>query len=136
MRSVPHSRIIRGARDGSASAPSNGRIHRTLGHMSAFVGRVDELVRLGGVVHAAERGEVATAIVVGDPGSGKSRLLAEAAARAAPPTQFRVVGYEPESEVPLASAAALLRALANVTPHGPGLEALVFGADKDASPLE
>ena len=104
--------------------------------MSAFVGRVDELVRLGGIVHAAERGEVAAAMVVGDPGSGKSRLLAEAAARAALPTQFRVVGYEPESEVPLASAADLLRALASVTPHGRGLEALVFGAEKDASPLE
>ncbi|MDP9266488.1 MAG: LuxR family transcriptional regulator [Chloroflexota bacterium] len=104
--------------------------------MSAFVGRVDELVRLGDIVHAAERGEVAAAIVVGDPGSGKSRLLAEAAARAAPPTQFRVVGYEPESEVPLASAADLLRALASVTQHGRSLGALVFGAEKDASPLE
>jgi len=104
--------------------------------MSAFVGRADELVRLGGIVHAAELGEVAAAVVVGDPGSGKSRLLAEVAARAALPMQFRVVGYEPESEVPLASAADFLRALASVAPHGRGLEALVFGAERDASPLE
>jgi DNA-binding NarL/FixJ family response regulator len=104
--------------------------------MSAFVGRIDELAALGGIFHAAERGDVAAAIVVGDPGSGKSRLLAEAAVSASLSARFRVVGYEPESEVPLASAADFLRAVANVAPHGRRLEALVFGAKEDASPLE
>ena len=55
-------------------------------------------------------GEVAAAIVVGDPGSGKSRLLGEAAARTDLPNHFRVVGFEPESEVPLAAASEFLRA--------------------------
>jgi DNA-binding CsgD family transcriptional regulator len=104
--------------------------------MSAFVGRIDELAALAEVAGAIRRDEVAAAVVIGDPGSGKSRLLAEATARIEPPNQFPIVGYEPESEVPLASAADFLRALAGVTSHGRGLEALVFAAEEDASPLE
>jgi DNA-binding NarL/FixJ family response regulator len=105
--------------------------------MNAFVGRIDELAALAQVADAAIRGEVAAAVVVGDPGSGKSRLLAEAAARTELPTRFRVVGFEPESEVPLAAGSELLRALATATPHGRRLDELVFGAaPEDASPLD
>jgi hypothetical protein len=104
--------------------------------MSVFVGRVEELGVLGQIAGAAARGRVAAAIVLGDPGSGKSRLLAEAAARARLPNRFSVVGYEPESEVPLASVSDLLRALADATPQARRLGALVFGrADEEASPL-
>jgi DNA-binding CsgD family transcriptional regulator len=105
--------------------------------MSAFVGRVDELAALAeiGTVHV--RSEVAAAMIVGDPGSGKSRLLAEAAVRADLSNQFRVVGYEPEREVPLAAASGFVQALADATPQGRRLEALLFDADtEDASPLE
>jgi hypothetical protein len=35
--------------------------------------------------------------VVGDSGTGKSRLLAEAAARSGLPHHLRVAGFEPES---------------------------------------
>lgn len=105
--------------------------------MSAFVGRIDELATLAEVADAFGRGEVAAAVVIGDPGSGKSRFLAEAAARAELPNQFRIVGYEPESEVPLASASDLLRALAEATPQGRQLGALVFDAEREeASPLD
>jgi DNA-binding CsgD family transcriptional regulator len=105
--------------------------------MSAFVGRVDELAALAQIADAATRGEVAAAVVIGDQGSGKSRLLAEAAARAELPNQFRIVGYEPESAVPLASASDLLRALAEATPQGRQLGALVFDAGReDTSPLD
>jgi len=105
--------------------------------MSAFVGRVNELAALGEIAGAAVRGHIAAAVIVGDPGSGKSRLLAEAAARADLSNQFRLVGYEPESEVPLASASDFLRALAEVRPQGDGLEALVFDAGRaEVSPLE
>ena len=105
--------------------------------MNAFVGRIDELAALARTADAALRGEVASCIVVGDPGSGKSRLLSEAAAQAKVPNQFRVVGFEPESGVPLAAASEFLRALAATTPHGSRLEELVFGAaPEDTLPLE
>ena len=53
------------------------------------------------------------------------------------PNHFRLVGFEPESEVPLAAASEFLRALATATPDGRRLEELVFGAGPDEiSPLE
>jgi predicted ATPase len=110
---------------------------RTLRHMSVFVGRVDELAALCEIAAATAGGQVAAAVVVGDPGSGKSRLLTEAAARARLTNRFAVVGYEPESDVPLAAASDFLRALADAAPQGRRLEGLMFGrADEEASPLE
>src|SRR5262245_16133725 len=105
--------------------------------MPVFVGRVHELAALGRIANAAACGQVAAALIVGDPGSGKSRLLAEAISRPRPPNRLRVVGYEPECQVPLASASELLRWLADATPQGRRLEAFVFGAGRhEASPLE
>jgi DNA-binding NarL/FixJ family response regulator len=104
--------------------------------VNAFVGRREELVELAEIAGAAAAGDVAAAIVVGDPGSGKSRLLAEAAARARLSNRFRVVGYEPEREVPLAAASDLLLALAATT-GARGLEALLFGdAREEAAALQ
>src|SRR5919106_3848874 len=94
--------------------------------MAAFVGRADELVALGEIAGAAARGDVAAAVVVGDPGTGKSRLLAEIADRAQAANAFRVVGYEPERLVPLAAAADVLRALASRPSAGDRLGAMVF----------
>ena len=105
--------------------------------MAPFVGRVDDLAVLREITVAVVAGDVAAAFVVGDPGSGKSRLLAEAAARAQLSSCFRVVGYEPEQQVPLAAAADLLRALGQMTSAGGALEALVFGAaSRERSTLE
>ena len=105
--------------------------------MSAFVGRAAELTALAEVAGAAASGDVAAAVVVGDPGSGKSRLLAEVAASAQAPSRLAVVGYEPERQVPLAAAAELLKALCEAGPAGRRLEALVFeAAADDASALE
>jgi predicted ATPase len=50
--------------------------------MSTFVGRRAELAELAEVTGAAAAGHVAAAVVVGEPGSGKSRLLGEAALQA------------------------------------------------------
>jgi DNA-binding CsgD family transcriptional regulator len=98
--------------------------------MSAFVGRAEELGRLVAAGRAASAGEVAAVLVVGEPGAGKSRLLAEAAIRIPLRRQFRVVGYEPERQVPFAAAADLLRALAGLSGAGRRLGELVFGGPR------
>jgi DNA-binding NarL/FixJ family response regulator len=92
------------------------------------------LEALSAIAATKESGPVA-AIVVGKPGSGKSRLLAEAHSRSAFPHPFAVVGYEPERQVPLAAAAGLLRGLSDARQHGPRLDTLLFGTH-DATPLE
>jgi DNA-binding CsgD family transcriptional regulator len=96
--------------------------------MSAFIGRAEELQRLEAVGHAAVAGEVAAAVVVGEPGTGKSRLLAEAAMRIPLGRQFQVVGYEPERQVLLAAATDMLRTLAGISRAGRYLGELVFDA--------
>jgi DNA-binding CsgD family transcriptional regulator/tetratricopeptide (TPR) repeat protein len=80
---------------------------------SPFVGRTDELGALLDVVERTVRdGRPAAAVVVGDPGSGKSRLLAEVVARVDIEPKLRVGGYESERQVPFAGASDLLRTLA------------------------
>jgi DNA-binding CsgD family transcriptional regulator len=99
-----------------------------------FVGRAAELDLLADVVAQASDGPTA-GLVIGEPGSGKSRLLAEAQARARLGHSFSVVGYEPERLVPLAAGAALLRTLAKVSGEGPRLDELLFNSD-DATELD
>jgi DNA-binding CsgD family transcriptional regulator len=103
--------------------------------MSAFVGRVEELGVVDEVGRAASAGEVAAAIVVGDAGCGKSRLLAEAADRSALARVFRIIGYEPERQVPLAAASDLLLALV-AAPAGRQLGVLLFDTARERSALE
>ena len=57
---------------------------------------------LGDLVARSGDGVVA-AVVTGDSGSGKTRLLAEAVDRLALEHTARVVGYEPEQSVPFAA---------------------------------
>ncbi|HEX4747757.1 MAG TPA: AAA family ATPase [Gaiellaceae bacterium] len=80
-----------------------------------FVGRELELAHLMEVLESAARGAVRAAFVIGEPGSGKTRLLAEARTMAPSEGQFGVVGYEAEQSVPLGAAAPLLRALGDAT---------------------
>jgi DNA-binding NarL/FixJ family response regulator len=98
--------------------------------VSAFVGRREELVELGEIAGVAAAGDVAAAVVVGEPGSGKSRLLAEAAGRVPLSNRFRVVGYEPERAVPFAAASDLLLSLSATAGAAHGLESLLFGDDR------
>jgi DNA-binding CsgD family transcriptional regulator len=102
--------------------------------MQVFVGRAGELEALAEVAATSAPGPVA-AVIVGEPGSGKSRLIAEARGRSSLPHSFAVVGYEPERQVPLAAAAGLLRGLSETPQQGSQVEALLFGAQQ-ATPLE
>jgi len=97
--------------------------------MSApFVGRERELDELGGLIQRSGRARVpASAVVTGEPGSGKTRLLAEIMARPTNVRRVRIVGFEPNQAVPLAAVGDIIRDLATVPVHGPRLEALVFG---------
>jgi DNA-binding NarL/FixJ family response regulator len=102
--------------------------------MQVFVGRAGELEALAEVAAASAAGPV-MAVVVGEPGSGKSRLLAEVRARSALAHSFAVVGYELERQVPLASASALLRALSDAPQHGSQIDALFFDVS-NSTPLD
>jgi DNA-binding CsgD family transcriptional regulator/TolA-binding protein len=102
--------------------------------MSVFVGRTAELAALGEVARAAMGEDVAAAVIVGDPGSGKSRLLAETVARLKLPDRFRVVGYEAEQRIPLAAATDMLRAVSEATPAGRRLWTLTFDPAGDEAP--
>jgi DNA-binding CsgD family transcriptional regulator/tetratricopeptide (TPR) repeat protein len=101
--------------------------------MAPFVGRREELGSLEAIAVAAGEGHTAAALVVGDPGTGKTRLLAEAERALDVNRRFHVVGYEAEQAVPLAAAAGLLRELEAV---GNSIMAdLVYGVP-DSSGLE
>jgi DNA-binding CsgD family transcriptional regulator len=99
-----------------------------------FVGRAGQLQALAEVVDTARSG-AAAAIVIGEPGSGKSRLLAEAQQRVTARTCLEISGYEPERKIPLAAAASVLRTLAEVPGHGARLDALLFRPE-EAGALE
>ena len=100
--------------------------------MSApFVGRQDELRTLGALIAAARRaGAPTAALIVGEPGSGKSRLLRETLRRADPLRTVVVAGFEPNEPIPLAALGELVRRLATVPGDGPRLASLVFGSDE------
>lgn len=91
-----------------------------------FVGRVSEIERLRALAQLARTGRPAAALVVAEPGLGKTRLLAEVAAELELP-HVELRGYELVREVPLAAVAGLLRFLAEVPDAGDRLGALLLG---------
>jgi DNA-binding CsgD family transcriptional regulator len=104
---------------------------------AAFIGREHELsalLELGARVGL--RGGPVAAFVLGDPGSGKSRLLGEASDRVRLRQQFRIVGFEPARQVPLAAASDLLRALTAAPWDGPRLRALLYEIPVTTGPVE
>src|SRR5919108_2201115 len=103
--------------------------------MPPFVGRTDELAVLGEVADRARRDGLATALVVGEPGSGKSRLLAEAEDRLRFDHAFRVIGYESERQGPLAAASPLLRALASAPRYGRQVDAVLLEPSTALEPV-
>jgi predicted ATPase len=75
----------------------------------ALVGRADQLSTLRAL--GQRQGQAAAAMLVGDPGMGKTRLLAEMADMLSGRRVLRLVGYEPERHVPLGAALPVLRDL-------------------------
>jgi hypothetical protein len=95
-----------------------------------FVGRREELDQLAELIARSRRGRApSAALVTGEPGSGKNRLLAEVLDRSEVRRQGRLVGFEPVRSVPLAAAGSLLRQLVHVPGAGRDLGRLVFGGD-------
>lgn len=93
-----------------------------------FVGRQRELDALFALLRRARQDRApAAALIEGEPGSGKTRLLGEALERSRAARSVRVVGFEPIQPVPLAAVGELLRQLAKAPGHGATLEGLVFG---------
>lgn len=82
--------------------------------MTQIVGRDLELEVLADAL-AAEGTRVV--FLIGDAGSGKTRLLAEAEHLAEGQTIFKVRGFQPEQVAPLVAASTLLAALAAVDPR-------------------
>ncbi len=77
--------------------------------MERFVGRAIQLDLIASAVSAEGSRAV---LITGDPGSGKSRLLAEACATLGKRRVMALRGYEPEALAPLAAASDLIRDLA------------------------
>lgn len=100
---------------------------------SLFVGRVVEIEAIAEVMRVAARERHAAAVaIVGEPGSGKSRLLQEARTRLAGGPTFMIAGYEPEQRVPFSAAAEMLNTLA-ATPEGRGLKGLLERRSADVT---
>lgn len=91
-----------------------------------FVGRAREVQALGALERSAASGRPAAAVVIAEPGIGKTRLLGEVASSLGLP-RFDLHGYEPAKEIPLGATATLLRELSRSRGVGQRLEEVVFG---------
>lgn len=102
---------------------------------SPFVGRRRELDSLVRAVTDAFAGRGPRAVlVVGEAGSGKTRLLTELQ-RNTTGRILHVAGRQPEGNIPLAASRQLLRALTDVPGDGPRLEELVFAPPAEEQEL-
>ena len=76
-----------------------------------LVGRADELARLALTVSHARNGRGGALLLVGDPGIGKTTLLAAATRDLTGVQLIRVNGFEAESTMPFAAVERLIRPL-------------------------
>ena len=101
-----------------------------------FVGRAAELAALHLLTTRSDGGGPVAALLLGDPGVGKTRLLSEFRAEAGGVKQLATAGYEPEREVPLACMRPCLKELTTVPRYGAVLDDLVFAGDATAQTTE
>ena len=102
-----------------------------------LVGRARELATIDAIARDFDdQGGLWAVLVAGDPGQGKTRLLAETRARLTIPSKFEVVGYETERSVPLAAASTLLRDLAGDDPGSLLGDILALPVTAGSTPLE
>jgi predicted ATPase len=102
-----------------------------------FVGRTAELSALDELCRRGTRTrDPAAAIVRGDPGSGKTRLLREVRARSPFSEGIALEGFEPERQIPLSAAWRLIDRLIGVSGPGSDLERLLVGHEVATGPLE
>jgi DNA-binding NarL/FixJ family response regulator len=92
-----------------------------------FVGRADEMATLRAICRARARRAATVAVLLGEPGSGKSRLLTELLSDLSDVDAIVLNGYEPECQVPLSCARALFHRLTSHS-EGAALDELAFGA--------
>src|SRR5262245_5465966 len=103
-----------------------------------FVGRTGELETLLTIGRGDALRSASAAVVIGEPGSGKSRLVAEVSHRVEIEHVVRTAGYEGEQGVALAAASTLLRSLVGAGDEGARLDAIAFENTRsdDGVPLE
>lgn len=91
-----------------------------------FVGRSTELCELSALASTIADGGPAGAVVVGTPGLGKSRLVAEVVRTLEWP-YVRIQGYQNARDIALGAAGGLLRELSRAPSVGERLDALLLG---------
>ena len=94
--------------------------------VSSFVGRRDELAALMTLAGRLAEGHSIAGVIIGDPGSGKTRLLNEFRQRVTESELPAVAGFETARGLPLAAAADLLRSLTTATAEGARLRTLLY----------
>ena len=101
-----------------------------------LIGRVAELGAIhDAIARSVRQGSPAAVLVIGQPGAGKSHLLAESVSRARPEMRLDVTGSQPERDVPLSAMRIQLGRLAGEQ-TGTGLRTLLGQGAEAAHPIE
>jgi DNA-binding CsgD family transcriptional regulator len=109
---------------------------RTAAVRGPLIGRSRELEAIGdGITRSVRQRSPVAVLVIGEPGSGKSHLLAESVAHARSDVRVEVSGSEPERDVPLSAIRVQLGRLTRDRAAG-ALQSLLSPAGDGLHPLE